>query len=120
MRRCAAMTLPYALLVLVMVAVVFGVGALATGRAAGLQPTESGRPPMGLPEGGALVPEDLHRLRLGVGVRGYRMDDVDTVLDRVAAELAARDARIRQLEAELSHPGAEHPRTPGDGNGAGD
>lgn len=52
--------------------------------------------------------------------RGYRMGDVDEVLDRLAAELADRDARIEELRVALagaqayalSHdPGA---RTPGD------
>ena len=31
-------------------------------------------------------------------LRGYRMDEVDDVLDRLAAELAGRDARIAELE----------------------
>ena len=41
----------------------------------------------------------LDRLRFSLGFRGYRMDEVDAVLDRVAAELRAPDARIAELEA---------------------
>ena len=37
-----------------------------------------------------------------VTVRGYRMNDVDDVLDRLGAELAERDARIAELEAALA------------------
>jgi DivIVA domain-containing protein len=55
---------------------------------------------MTVPEGpfdGSAVRE----LRFGVVLRGYAMDQVDDVLDRVAADLEARDARIAQLEAQL-------------------
>ncbi|GAA2466126.1 DivIVA domain-containing protein [Streptomyces macrosporus] len=45
---------------------------------------------------------DLEALRLPMAVRGYRMADVDDVLDRLGAELAERDARIAELEASLA------------------
>ncbi|MCH0540073.1 DivIVA domain-containing protein [Streptomyces sp. MUM 203J] len=45
---------------------------------------------------------DIETLRLPVAARGYRMTDVDDVLDRLAAELAERDARIAELEAALA------------------
>ncbi|MFW6693763.1 DivIVA domain-containing protein [Streptomyces sp. MAR4 CNX-425] len=45
---------------------------------------------------------DIDGLRLPVAPRGYRMADVDDALDRVAAELAERDARIAELEAALA------------------
>ncbi|OII63927.1 cell division protein DivIVA [Streptomyces sp. CC53] len=45
---------------------------------------------------------DVEALRLPMAVRGYRMVDVDDVLDRLAAELAERDARIAELEAALA------------------
>ena len=41
-------------------------------------------------------------LRLPVAARGYRMADVDDVLDRLGAELAERDARIAELESALA------------------
>jgi DivIVA domain-containing protein len=48
----------------------------------------------------------VRQLRFGVALRGYAMDQVDAVLDRVAAELEARDARIAELEAQLTPAGA--------------
>ena len=53
-------------------------------------------PPVLLPA--APVPGDVDRLRFSLGLRGYRMDQVDEVLDRLRDELAARDARITELE----------------------
>ena len=41
-------------------------------------------------------------LRFGVALRGYAMDQVDAVLDRLAAELDARDARLAELDARLA------------------
>ncbi|KQX58792.1 MULTISPECIES: hypothetical protein [unclassified Streptomyces] len=45
---------------------------------------------------------DVEALRLPVGLRGYRMADVDDVLVRLGAELAERDARIAELEEALA------------------
>jgi DivIVA domain-containing protein len=45
----------------------------------------------------------LDTLRLGVTLRGYRMDEVDVVLDRVAQALRERDARIAELEQRLEN-----------------
>ena len=41
-------------------------------------------------------------LRFGVSLRGYAMDQVDAVLDRLAVDLEARDARIAELDARLA------------------
>ncbi|AIY01483.1 hypothetical protein ART_1884 [Arthrobacter sp. PAMC 25486] len=54
-------------------------------------------PPVLLPS--TPMPGDVDRLRFSLGLRGYRMDQVDEVLDRLRDELAARDARITELEA---------------------
>jgi DivIVA domain-containing protein len=59
------------------------------------------RRPVDLPDE-PLRPGDLDQLRFGVGLRGYRMDQVDAVLDRVAAELAHRDQLIAGLEARVN------------------
>ena len=48
--------------------------------------------------------EDVDVVRFAVGVRGYRMDEVDDVLDRLAVEVAERDARIAELEQRLAVP----------------
>lgn len=81
-------------------------------------------PPVLLPD--APVPSDVDRLRFSLGLRGYRMDQVDQVLDRLRDELAARDARIAELEpAAATHDGgspapavAEPGAVPGTGTDA--
>lgn len=45
--------------------------------------------------------EDLDRIRFSLGLRGYRMDQVDEVLDRLADSLRERDTLIGELRAEL-------------------
>jgi DivIVA domain-containing protein len=55
-----------------------------------------------LPPDRPLLRSDIDEVRLPVAVRGYRMLDVDEVLDRLGAELAERDARIAELEASLA------------------
>ena len=44
------------------------------------------------------APSDIARIRFSLGLRGYRMDQVDEVLDRLAAALAERDALIEALQ----------------------
>ncbi|MCY0940592.1 DivIVA domain-containing protein [Streptomyces antarcticus] len=53
-----------------------------------------------LPETRPVVRADIDALRLPVAPRGYRMAEVDDVLERLAAELAERDARIARLTAD--------------------
>ncbi|MPY32894.1 DivIVA domain-containing protein [Streptomyces adustus] len=45
---------------------------------------------------------DIDSLRFPLAARGYRMSDVDDVLNRLGAELAERDARIADLESALA------------------
>jgi len=45
---------------------------------------------------------DVDGLRFPLAARGYRMSDVDDALNRLAAELAERDARIADLESALT------------------
>jgi DivIVA domain-containing protein len=85
------------LMVVVIAAVVFATVGVAAG-AGGTLATPAGDPPP-LPErDGTLDAAALAEVRFPVVLRGYRMEAVDAVLDRVGAELAARDARIAELE----------------------
>ena len=52
-------------------------------------------PPVLLPA--EAEPSDVDRLRFAVGLRGYRMDQVDQVLDELRDQLAAKDRRIAEL-----------------------
>jgi DivIVA domain-containing protein len=49
---------------------------------------DSGLPDPGQPDR-ALTAGDIDGLRFRVGLRGYRMDDVDDALDRIRSEMAA-------------------------------
>ncbi|WP_103500876.1 MULTISPECIES: DivIVA domain-containing protein [Streptomyces] len=76
-----------------------GSGGPASG---GLPEAEPDRLDDPLPLDRPLAPADVIALRLPTGARGYRMTEVDHVLDRLTAELAERDARITDLENALS------------------
>ena len=54
---------------------------------------------------GPLQPEDVAAVRFDMALRGYRMSEVDEVLQRLAADLRARDERIAALEQAQSGPG---------------
>jgi DivIVA domain-containing protein len=68
----------------------------------GLPDAEPDRLDDPLPFDRPVSPADVVAVRLPLGARGYRMAEVDEVLDRLAAELAERDARITELEAALA------------------
>jgi DivIVA domain-containing protein len=104
----------YPVLVIAAVAVVFVVAAVAAGHGDLMAGPGTDRRPLELPEA-PLEPADLDGLRFGVGFRGYRMDQVDAVLDRLAAELRQRDQHIAELSAEiaaLEAPAAPHEAAP--------
>jgi len=48
------------------------------------------RPDALVPADGPLTAGDLRRVRFSTAVRGYRMSEVDALLDRLAAELEPR------------------------------
>lgn len=56
-------------------------------------------PPVLLPERPGI--DDVERVRFSLGLRGYRMDQVDQVLDRLGLELAVKDAYIEELQGRL-------------------
>ncbi|MDX3240225.1 DivIVA domain-containing protein [Streptomyces sp. ME03-5709C] len=114
-------------MLIALVAVVAAVALAVLGDGAVLRDVEPDRVDDRLPPERPVGRADVDRLRLPVTVRGYRMVDVDDVLDRLGAELAQRDAHIADLEAALAgaHAGrsgghapaedaAEDPRTPED------
>lgn len=59
-------------------------------------------PPVLLPADAA--PADVDRIRFALGLRGYRMDQVDQVLDELRDQIAAKDQEIARLKAELRAP----------------
>ncbi|QCX26774.1 DivIVA domain-containing protein [Nocardioides jishulii] len=73
---------------ILMVLVLGVVAAVAAGRVGFLPPTETR---LGAePPSGPLSPDDLRGVRFTLALRGYRMDEVDALLDRVAAQWEAQ------------------------------
>ena len=85
-------------LLLAVLGVLAGVVLVAAGRASGLPAADPDRSPTGVLPPGDVSARDVERLRFSLAFRGYRMDEVDDVLDRLTSELAERDARIAELE----------------------
>jgi DivIVA domain-containing protein len=88
----------YWLQLVVIVALLAAVGWLAIGGGGHMSDPVPDRPDLALPEDGLLARDDVDRVRFSVGARGYRMDEVDDVLDRLANEIELRERRIAELE----------------------
>lgn len=65
----------------------------------GFEQPPANLPPVLLPAQAA--PEDVDRVRFSLGLRGYRMDQVDQVLDDLRDQLASKQDEIDGLRAEL-------------------
>jgi DivIVA domain-containing protein len=63
-----------------------GVAAVAAGKGAPLAPEYDDRPDADVPATGPLTAADLRRVRFSTAFRGYRMSEVDELLDRLARE----------------------------------
>jgi DivIVA domain-containing protein len=63
-----------------------GVALVAAGRGAPLAEVYDDRPDSSVPAEGPLSADDLRRVRFSLGFRGYRMSEVDALLDRLASE----------------------------------
>jgi len=68
-----------------------GVAAVAAGRGTPLAPAGPDRPEVALPGDRPLGAADLRGVRFSLGFRGYRMDEVDALLDRLATEMETRE-----------------------------
>jgi DivIVA domain-containing protein len=82
----------------VVVALLAAVGWLAVGGGGHMSEPIQDRPDLALPPTGLLDRRAVDQVRFSVGARGYRMHEVDDVLDRLAHEIELREARIAELE----------------------
>ncbi|SHK72445.1 DivIVA domain-containing protein [Actinacidiphila paucisporea] len=89
-------------MLIALVAVVAAVALAVLGEGGPLRDAGTDRLDDRLPADRPLIRSDIDAVRLPTAVRGYRMLDVDEVLDRLGAELAERDARIAELESSLA------------------
>ena len=87
----------YIVFVVVAAVVVFAVAAAAVGHGDGLEEPFPDMERPYLPDG-KVEPVDIDDVHFAVTFRGYRMDQVDSVLDRLAEELIKRDQHISRLE----------------------
>ena len=80
-----------------------GVAMVAAGRGTPMAPAYDDRPDATVPGDRELRADDLRKLRFSLALRGYRMSEVDALLDRLAREMEVR-------AAEQSSPGAADER----------
>jgi DivIVA domain-containing protein len=97
--------------VLVVGGLLFLGASVLLGRGETQPPAELDRSPVELPDDRPVTGEDLRALRMSVAVRGYRMTEVDWLVDQLATALDERDRDLERLRAELA-------RRPADAAGA--
>jgi DivIVA domain-containing protein len=90
------------LLLLVMLAVIAGIAVVAAGRGGSLPAPDPDRSLRGTLPDGEVSRATVDGLRFTLALRGYRMDEVDDVLDRLLDELDRRGARIAELESKTA------------------
>lgn len=111
--------------VLVVGGLLFLGGSLLLGRGETQPPADLDRSPVELPDGRPVVGDDVRALQISVAFRGYRMTEVDWLLDQFAQAFDDRDAQIAELHRRLAEktstaePTRETDDAPGDGPGEG-
>jgi DivIVA domain-containing protein len=81
--------------------VVFGVMTLIGGGDPGLRPVDADSRARLLPGDRPLVESDVSKTRFDLILRGYRMDQVDQTLRRLAYDIGYKSELIQVLEAEI-------------------
>lgn len=93
--------LAYVLGLLLVGGLLFLLASFAFGRGEEMVPALPEGTPLELPDDRPAGGRDLRDLRLSVVARGYRMDEVDWLLDRLADQVDARDREIARLRSVL-------------------
>lgn len=71
---------------ILLVLVLGGIAVVAAGKGGPMVPAYDDRPDAVVPAEGDLTGADLRRVRFSLAFRGYRMSEVDALLDRLASE----------------------------------
>jgi len=79
------------LFAILLVLVLGGIAVVASGRGTPMREEHGDRPDVLVPADRPLRAEDLRRVRFSLAFRGYRMDEVDSLLSRLAEDLEGRD-----------------------------
>ncbi|MCG8923924.1 DivIVA domain-containing protein [Lentzea sp. DG1S-22] len=95
----------YLIVLVAVAAVVFLLAALVFGRGEELAPLPPGASPTRLPADD-ITAQDVRELKFQQVFRGYKMSEVDWVLQRLATEVETLRARVAELEDRES---SDHP-----------
>jgi len=87
--------------VLLVGGVLFLGASLLLGRGETQPPAELDQSPVELPDDRTVTGDDVRALRISVAVRGYRMTEVDWLLDQFALALDRRDDELALLRTRL-------------------
>lgn len=105
--------------VLVVAGLLFLGASWLLGRGETQPPADTDRSPVELPDDRPVTADDVRALQISVALRGYRMAEVDWLIDQFAQVLDERDAEIAALRSRTAHPektltakDAENPTTP--------
>ena len=93
--------LGYILALLVVGGVLFLAASFAFGRGEEMAPVLPEGTPVELPVDRLARGDDLRAVKLSVALRGYRMDEVDWLLDRLSEQVDSRDREIARLRSVL-------------------
>jgi DivIVA domain-containing protein len=88
--------------VLVVAVLLFLGASVLMGRGETQPPAELDRSPVELPEDRPVTGDDVRELRISVAARGYRMSEVDWLLEQFADALDERDALIASLRDRMA------------------
>ena len=88
--------------VLVVGGLLFLGGSLLLGRGETQPPADLDRSPVELPDDRPVAAEDIRALQISVAFRGYRMTEVDWLLDQFAQAFDERDEQIAALRRRLA------------------
>jgi DivIVA domain-containing protein len=101
-------------LAILVVLVLGGVAVVAAGRGVPMTRAYDDRPDLVLPVDGPVTADDLRRVRFSLAFRGYRMSEVDALLDRLARQLdlgeTAPEGDPAGQEEVVDTPGGREPR----------
>jgi DivIVA domain-containing protein len=101
--------LGYIIALLVVGGLLFLAASYTFGRGEEMAPVLPDGTPVELPDDRLAGGDDLRALRLSVAVRGYRMDEVDWLLDRLSEQVDTRDREIARLRSVLHVEPVEEP-----------
>jgi DivIVA domain-containing protein len=100
--------------VLVVGGLLFLAGSLLLGRGETQPPAQLDRSPVELPDDRPVTGDDVRALRISPAFRGYRMTEVDWLLDQFAQVLDERDEEIARLRAREADPRPSPHQAPGE------